>query len=307
MPLKPQQEFTSRKRLLERKAVTIIAGFKFEEGVVLCADTQETIGEIIKNQVPKLRIEKQTQAGSNMAVAFCGATDSGPFIEKLTGLAWEEARTAKDLDNACLRIEKTIKNVYAEFGDIFQNGRMPDATLIFGITMDGRSRLFEAEGPIVNEKTDYAVAGIGQYLARFLVNRLYTPFLTANQCVILAAYVLSLTKEYVEGCGGDSHVALLRDKKSSGRVHAKLVEEVTELCKFADFEGGRLMRSMADMECTDEEFKNEGTRTAKLLRSVRKYRIPAFEKRFNEALLLDAEISGQPLGDLDIFGLPKGG
>jgi 20S proteasome alpha/beta subunit len=33
--------------------MTIIAGFKCHEGLVLCADTQETVGNVSKRNVPK--------------------------------------------------------------------------------------------------------------------------------------------------------------------------------------------------------------------------------------------------------------
>jgi 20S proteasome alpha/beta subunit len=45
------------RRLQKRRAVTIVAGFKTIDGIVLCADTQETIGGISKRNVPKLRFE----------------------------------------------------------------------------------------------------------------------------------------------------------------------------------------------------------------------------------------------------------
>jgi 20S proteasome alpha/beta subunit len=285
--------------------VTIIAGFKFKEGAVLCADTQETVGEVIKNQVPKLRFERQFRNGTDMAVAFCGATDSGAFVDKLITLAWTEAKKAADLDDACRRIEQSIKDTHEEFGNIFQSASMPSAELIFGVTMNKCSRLFHSEGPIVNEKQKYAVGGVGQYLANFLVRRMYWEYLTASQCVTLAAYVLFQTKGYVEGCGGDSHIALLRNDESSGLVNEKFIEEITELCQYGDFEGGRLMRLMADLDCTGDDFEQEVTRAANVLRAVRDHRIPAFQKRLTEDRLLEAKLNGVPFEDVDMFGLPK--
>jgi hypothetical protein len=76
--------------LPKRDAVTIVAGFKSYEGVVLCADTQETVLHS-KRHVPKLRFEPDSLAKSvkewrgekdDLAAAFCGAGD-GPFIDKL--------------------------------------------------------------------------------------------------------------------------------------------------------------------------------------------------------------------------------
>ena len=51
--------------------MTIIAGFKCSEGIVICADTQETIGTS-KRSVPKLRFEPfgGPHEGDTLAIAF---------------------------------------------------------------------------------------------------------------------------------------------------------------------------------------------------------------------------------------------
>jgi hypothetical protein len=144
--------------------VTIIAGFKSYEGIVLCADSQETI-QPAKRNVPKLRYEPRESEHaednfSNLAAAFRGAGD-GPFIDKLVGEAWNACRGSSDLDAACEAIEHSIKVQYKEFGQTFQQGLCPEAQLIYGVKMDGQSRLFSAWGPIVNEKPGHESGGIG--------------------------------------------------------------------------------------------------------------------------------------------------
>lgn len=195
------------KRLPERKAVTIIAGFKSWEGIVICADTQETI-EYSKHSIPKLVFEpREREHGStdDLAAAFCGSSNQGPFVDKLISNAWESAQLATSLDEACRDIEASIKGTYQEFGKIFQRGYCPSAELIYGVKMHGSSKLFSAYGPIVSDKTTYHSSGAGVHMANFLASRMYTEHLTLRQCVILAAYILYQSKEHVEGCGGERH------------------------------------------------------------------------------------------------------
>lgn len=79
--------------------MTIIAGFKSCEGIVICADTQESVSNISKRNVHKLRFEplplafygEQAHEGDTIAAAFCGA-GHGPFIDKLVNGAWEAAQ-----------------------------------------------------------------------------------------------------------------------------------------------------------------------------------------------------------------------
>ena len=111
--------------------MTIVAGFKSYQGVVLCADTQETVLHS-KRHVPKLRFEPDSlthsirksmdQEVTDVAAAFCGAGD-GPFIDKLINEAWKTAQKAKSLQEAGERIEATIKGVYREFGKIYTSRR----------------------------------------------------------------------------------------------------------------------------------------------------------------------------------------
>ena len=250
--------------------MTIIAGFKCNEGVVICADTQETVGAV-KRHVPKLRYEDHTPhpamriLGSavpknDMAVAFCGAANNGPFIDKLVDLAWGDAQATDSLEEACQAIEESIKDTYREFGRIYQPGYCPEAELIYGVKMTGKTKLFYALGPVVNEKEGYSSGGVGIYMADFLASRMYTRYLQLSQCLVLAAYVLFQAKEHVEGCGGNSEIAILRNDGTSGRINWKHTETITNLVKLADRETGSILLDYANLALNDEEFLKAGTK-----------------------------------------------
>ena len=146
-------------RLPRREAVTILAGFRCEDGIVICADTQETV-EPAKRAVPKLRYEESDNNGGHMAAAFCGA-GHGPFTDKLIDRCWEDAQLSTSLDDACDEIEKRIKGTYREYGRIYQTGKCPEVELIWGVKMNGASRMFHAYGPLVNESPSIKHAGRG--------------------------------------------------------------------------------------------------------------------------------------------------
>ncbi len=243
------------KRLSERNAVTIIAGFKCEEGVVVCADTQETLGTA-KRSVPKLRFEpcdhktENEDHYSNLAVAFCGAGD-GPFIDKLVSESWRVASQQTDLASVCTAIEDSIVRQYMKFGKIYQVGMCPEVQLIYGVKMDGGSRLFTATGPIVNEKHEYDSGGQGHYMADFLASKMHYIQLNIRQCAILAAYILHEAKDHVDGCGGDSQIAVLRNKGTCGTVGWHRIGELTDLVSAADSTAGDILMALADVEEDD--------------------------------------------------------
>jgi len=243
-------------QLPTRWSLTIIAGFKSSDGVVICADTQET-QEPMKRHVKKVRMEPENASirrilgGIDASAAFCGS-GSGPFIDMLIDKAWKRASHTKTLDDSCTAIEGEIKHAYKEYGEIFQPGSMPYAEIIYGVMAEGDSRLFLASGPIVVEKKEYETSGIGGDLANYLISRMYGSSLNLYQCVILAAYVLLQTKNHVEGCGGQSHIAVLRNDGESGVVDSRRVEAITDLLESADLHAGRLLLRAADLS-KDEE------------------------------------------------------
>ena len=284
--------------------MTIIAGFKCRGGIVICADTQETV-EHAKRHVPKLRFEPSPNAfygrlnneAEELAVAFCGA-GSGPLIDKLADEAWKAAKGASSLDEACFNIEDNIKRQYKELGQIYQPGYCPEVQLIFGVKMQRKSRLFTAYGPIVNEKHGCDSGGVGHYMADFLVRRMYRQHLNIHQCVILAAYILFQAKEHVDGCGGDSHIAVLREDGTSGLADRLHVDAITKILDSADRETGGLLLNSANLDTDDQKFLNDVKVTITLL--------DTFRKSQREEIRQWAEVASVlgPIRPTDSFGLP---
>jgi 20S proteasome alpha/beta subunit len=260
---KPLVKFTP-KRLPERKAVTIIAGFRCADGIVICSDTQETSGPS-KRDVPKLRYEgRRLATDTPLAVAFCGS-GYGPLIDKLIDESWNNIEQLCAMDEVCAEIERTIKKLYQEYGKIYQRGQCPTAELIYGVKTAEGHKLFSANGPIVNERPEYYSSGQGYYMADFLASRMFSKYLSLQQSVILAAYVLFQTKEHVEGCGGESHIAILRDDGDCGLIDVNRIDVLTKLLESADSHLGGLLLQVADLQMADTELLNKFTSEVKML------------------------------------------
>jgi len=164
-------------------------------------------------------------------------------------------KNCTSLDDASFEIETCIKTTYNEFGRIYQHGLCPEVELIYGMKMSGQSKLFSAVGAVVNERTDYASGRSGYYMADFVQKRIYLERMTLLQCVILSAYGLFQAKEHVDGCGGESHIAVLREKGVSGRVNQRRVESLTQLLQKADTFSGDIILGTANLELDEDQFK----------------------------------------------------
>lgn len=297
----------------ERHHVTIVAGFKCYEGIVVCSDTQETVAELSKRNIPKLIFEPKNEYGKttalrddNLAVAFCGAANNGPFVDKLVQNAWEDAQGGTNLDEVCMLIEKSIELTYKKYGGIYQAGYCPSAELIFGVKMFGASKLFAASGPVVVEQTRYTTGGGGYYMADFLASRMYTRHISLRQCVILAAYILFQAREHVEGCGGESQIAVIRNRGVSGQVNPINVQTLNRLLGESDKALSRILLDSADLEQQDYGIPS----LAQSIESVKEFLVgirgverPNYRKTW---MLGDSILVGHGQGEkeVDEFGLP---
>ncbi len=310
----PKPPVSKPKRLPERRVVTIVAGFKCYEGVVLCADTQETIGELSKRHIPKLIFEPKDHYGKtqalrpdDLAVCFCGAANNGPFVDKLVQNAWEDAQVGTNLDEVCTIIEASIERTYKKYAGIYQTGYCPSADLIYGVKMFKASKLFAASGPVVTEQTRYTTGGGGYYMADFLAGRMYEKHLSLRQCVILAAYILFEAKEHVDGCGGESHIAVIRNMGVSGQVNSVNIESLNRMLSESDLALGRLLLKSADLEQQDygsNSFEQAIEGVKEYLMDVRKAERPDYRKMW---MLGESITVGHGEGEkfIDEFGLPK--
>jgi 20S proteasome alpha/beta subunit len=239
--------------------VTIIAGFKCDGGVVLCADTQETLS-ITKRNVEKLRVEpkyksfSQHIAGIDLTVAFCGA-GHGPFIDMLTSELGKAARACTTHDEAAEAMKARVEEVHARYREIYQDGSFPEVEILYAIRTAGQSSLYLAAGPVVIEKQTFECSGVGAHLANYIASRMYHTSMTLPQCVTLAAYILLQAKNHVEGCGGESHIAVLDNTGDCSLVTPTRVEAITNLAQTADVEAGRLVLAAGSLATSDSWFE----------------------------------------------------
>ena len=233
----------------------------------------------------------------DLAVAFCGSTDNGPFVDEIIDSAWKDAQAGQSIDEVCDKINKSLKLSYKEFGRIYQPGYCPTAELIDGVKMQQESRLFYAYGPAINEKKNYACGGAGRIMADFLAARMQVLYPTLRQCIIIAAYVLFQAKENVVGCGGESHIAVLRNDASSGRLSLNRIEALTRLLEETDIHLSQVLLGHADLTIPEAEFRkqaNDAIDSLSFLREKKKIEIEEWEMLWTGMFGLKADDLGFP-------------
>ena len=235
--------------------MTIVLGMKTPQGLILAADTQESYAGSHKVNRPKLfyKAEKNL-CDLPMGLAVAGA-GFGPWLDKITAAMWDAIQDATSLDEACSKVEDEIKKRYDEYRQLLNSSI--DSELIYGIGASGGTRLFHAWGPIVNEVTHRA-AGSGQPIADFLLRHHKTTIHITN-AMALAIYVLYSAKQHSEGCGGDTHVAVIQNQGDNYLLDSGQVKAMENLFEAASGFTDNFLVFAANPVVTPEGVKAVGT------------------------------------------------
>ena len=211
----------------DRRVMTIAAGVMCPDGIVLAADSQETVGESLKVYKPKL-IELPL-ISSDLKVVVVGS-GIGPFIDVLM----ERISEQLDLVNPYLAsarqaiqaaINQVCDNIWPHYST---QADKPHARLIIGVRAVDGLVMLDAFVPMVKTADRYAFIGWGGDLATYKAKQLALAGMPTVVVAPLTAYILEVVKENVEFCGGDTHLAVI---SSSGTVEHKSQEYILNAAK----------------------------------------------------------------------------
>lgn len=207
--------------------MTIAAGFRFSDGILICADSEGTDG-LTKSKISKVfpfvvangRGPKTVFAGSGMDLHFrrLANTCEAEFQKIYRG-------DLRKIDGEDMQV--CVAYAVAEFyrKHIFPNPRSgaklyPLTEMIVAVwsPVTKKASMLVTMEDVVDEVNDVAFVGGGSGFARIVCGKLWHPGMSLNRVKQLAAHVLYQTKQHVTGCGNQSEYVVLDD---SGRMTEK--------------------------------------------------------------------------------------
>ena|GEM_PF-1775565 len=197
--------------------MTICAGFKCPEGIVLCADSEETFGEFLKRSTPKIVVKfTGVMEGGDVTApraVFACAGDSA-FIDMAVEKVWRKMycaqHTQADMIDA---LEDELIDIHQKYWPLYPEKERPALAMLMGLYVPREQvselSLWKVDGPIATEVQTYDCIGYGLSLGKYIGDRLYNEQLETSKAAILAIYLLEQAKKSVQFCGGESHVVLV--------------------------------------------------------------------------------------------------
>ncbi len=239
------------------KRMTIAAGFRVQEGILLCADTQYTGTQIIN----ETKLFPLDCGEVRVVMALAGSEAYGKMVIQECLEAIRQSSMTRTLRAMRLAIRETLKPLYEEYVDTRPTAAERDGAQFCTLT----ALWSKAEGLDLIASQDTAVwtvpswncLGSGEYLARFLLDPVYTPSISSEIAVRLAAQAMAAIKGYDAACGGDTEMILMHSDGSMEAVDQRKIRRAEHRMQEHEREGRKLMLSLANLSQRDDRFDED--------------------------------------------------
>jgi 20S proteasome alpha/beta subunit len=210
---KPRQVKTER-LLSGRKAVTIAIGILAADGIVIAADTQETVGSHKADESKLLIANQGSERDKAGAIVVTGAGDSG-YLDSINQELCAAFLRKRKWTPATLfaQSKKHVKQFHHDhvvpFSNFPEHDR-PQASLIIGAHIDGSCCLWSTEKSTLATGKKHCSVGLGRAYAQVMLRRFWAPMDTVK-AASLAAFVIFHVKNTVDGCGSQTQIVILKN------------------------------------------------------------------------------------------------
>jgi 20S proteasome alpha/beta subunit len=256
MPSKaPRKAYTFRAGSSSHQEIepkmTIAAGFRYQNGVLLTTDTQHTYLGMMKLSRPKLVRLDFLQQGARIGIAIAGD------VSFATMAAEDIAAAIPKTDFSPEAIKSVIRDVvlgtYERHIHPFNKTEYNFDLLCALWTTAGGVELYQTNETSVTAIKDYGLIGLGLYLAQYLSESYYPQSKTKDEAFVFAVDVLRKVKDHVDGCGGNTDLLWMEDDGKWGRITNLDVNDTEEFSKEFSEISEELLRVASDLSLEEPE------------------------------------------------------
>ena len=189
--------------------MTIGAGFRCTDGLVICVDQEYTEGGLLKFTGSKMQVYEGLSC--KCVLTFSGDRDFATMgmdnmIEKIHRSNETSAEIRAIIAGEIQQLHK--KHIYRHPG--YRDGIGPEVSYLVGVwTEQQQTDLWSTSRTTLTPVETWQPIGVGHYLAAYIGGTLFDDFLSVREAALLGSYLLSEAKEHVPGCGGKSMIVTI--------------------------------------------------------------------------------------------------
>jgi 20S proteasome alpha/beta subunit len=237
--------------------VTLIAAFRCQEGVVLCADQQETVGDV------RVAVNKiAPQDCGNYQLAFAGS-GNGDLIDGFAdSLRLNMEQWQPQLDENVIR--GNIRNLLLDFHENevalypanIKDDKLNHCLVCIKPKESEDIFLWELRGSVIVPVADYSLLGIGEAIYRHELKRLYRGRPRGFQAVLLGSHLFSLARETSNYVGGETDIIFVH-RNGMTVESSEVVYELERHVAAFNRKMAELALACPDTSITDDEIKEK--------------------------------------------------
>jgi len=256
LPQKPAKSGTFQAPRLTSKSgskrtpMTIAAGFRYQNGILLTTDTQHTYSGMMKLSRPKL-IQLVFGEEAKIGIAIAGDVSFATMAAEDIELALPSHGFSHETIRNCIR--EVMLDIYQKHIQPFNKTEyMFDLLCAIWTKVEGL-QLLQTTGTSVTVAKDYGLIGFGVYLAQFLSESYYSAMKTRNEASMFAVDVLRKVKAHVDGCGGSTDLLWLEEDGEWKKVWSLEIESTEKFSKDFDGISEDFLRAVTDLSLEENE------------------------------------------------------
>jgi 20S proteasome alpha/beta subunit len=267
---------TILKRPRWNREMTIAAGFVCSDGVVMCADSQESLGDY-KFPVEKLVTRGADSGRIQMALAGAG---HGPFVDMAVTRIIREIRINAPLDYYSIEdlISDMLLSLYEKDFKLCPLSDPEEGIieLLIGIKLYEQKRpvLYKTFATTISEVSDYAVIGSGRAV-QYQIHKLHRHYEATHRVVPIAINLLTVAGVVLRSVGGSAGLALLHEGEGTGigSIWGSEIEIIQKAQSDLEVAAGFLTLDLLDVTKSTEDFHQALRDFVSLALSLREKRL----------------------------------
>jgi 20S proteasome alpha/beta subunit len=265
--------------------MTIAAGFRCKDGVLLAADTEISFsGGAGKTYGSKL-FQLDTKLGCHLT--YSGSADYAKELvydlkQSVKGNDWEIA-------------VEGLKTTYQTHWDANFSHDPDGASILVTLRAGKKVQLWVGRNRHFHQARQYETLGIGNEQAEAIFNPLHATWMTVAQARYMAIYALQKVKGFVQGCGGKTEIIEIDDDPdviSLATLEVQDVKEIEADFQFFDQQLRPLLLAFSDLSVNRTAFQAHLTKFGSAIKKRRAKNLKVHEKELEEWATAVREVKG---------------
>jgi 20S proteasome alpha/beta subunit len=193
------------------ESMTMVAGIRFDGGIMLCAESMYSGGDIKYNRT---KIFTTRYEGGCTIFATAGHEGYAKLAVQEAQERIEAEKGRRTIKSIRGIVSTVVSSVYANHIDKRLPHELYDSEIYLLIAVWSESEglsLFASRKTAVIRIDTYDCIGTGAYLGHYIIGPSYDDKLNERRVLMLAIQALAATKSHDPYCGGDSEIVILHE------------------------------------------------------------------------------------------------